>query len=162
MASKGQIKEAQEEIAAINKLAPEIGKIPTNTVGPGNAQRIPPMAVDIIEAKIALAQKKPQEAIARLTGGGKLEDAMDYTEPPDWIAPVRETLGGMLLQAGDPVAAEKVFRADLERHPRSPRSLYGLMESLKAQGRTGEAQWVERQYAVAWINSDTKLRVEDL
>ena len=120
------------------------------------------MSVYIIEAKIALSQKKNAEAIAHLNQALELEDAMDYNEPPDWIAPVRETLGGMLLQAGDPVAAEKVFRADLDRHPRNPRSLFGLMESLKAQGRTADAQWVERQFEAAWTNSDTKLKIEDL
>ena len=161
-ASKGQVKEAQLEIDEIKRLTPEMIKIPTNTVGTGNAERIPVMSVYIIEAKIALSQKKNAEAIAHLNQALELEDAMDYNEPPDWIAPVRETLGGMLLQAGDPVAAEKVFRADLDRHPRNPRSLFGLMESLKAQGRTADAQWVQRQFEAAWTNSDTKLRIEDL
>ncbi len=161
-ASKGQVKEAELEIAEIKRLTPEMSKIPTNTVGTGNAERIPVISVHIIEAKIALSQKKNAEAIGHLNQALELEDSMDYNEPPDWIAPVRETLGGMLLQAGDPVAAEKVFRADLERHPRNPRSLFGLMESLKAQGRTADAQWVQRQFEAAWTNSDTKLRIEDL
>ena len=161
-ASKSQVKEAQAEIAELNKLAPEMGKIPTNSVSNANAEAIPVIAVHIVEARIALAQKKNADAIAHLKQAVDLEDAMDYNEPPDWIAPVRETLGGMLLQAGNPVAAEKVFRADLERHPRNPRSLFGLMESLKAQDRTVDAQWVERQFEAAWTNSDTKLRIEDL
>jgi tetratricopeptide (TPR) repeat protein len=161
-ASKGQVKEAQLEIDEIKRLTPEMIKIPTNTVGTGNAERIPVMSVHVIEAKIALSQKQNAEAIAHLEQAVDLEDAMDYNEPPDWIAPVRETLGGMLLQAGDPVAAEKVFRSDLDRHPRNPRSLFGLMESLKAQGRTVDAQWVQRQFEAAWTNSDTKLRIEDL
>ena len=161
-ASKGQLIAAQTEIAELQKLAPEMGKIPTNSVSNANAEAIPEIAVHIVEARIALAQKRNTEAIAHLKQAVDLEDAMDYNEPPDWIAPVRETLGGMLLQAGDPLGAEKVFRADLERHPRNPRSLFGLMESLKAQGRSADAQWVERQFEAAWTNSDTKLRIEDL
>ena len=52
-----------------------------------------------------------------------------------WQIPMREALGAALLAAGQPAEAEKVFRADLERNPRNPRSLFGLAESLKAQGK---------------------------
>jgi hypothetical protein len=48
---------------------------------------------------------------------------------------VRESLGAALLIAGDAVEAEKVFRKDLEDNPRNGRSLFGLAESLKAQGK---------------------------
>ena len=40
---------------------------------------------------------------------------------------------------GDAAGAEKVFRADLERNPRNPRSLFGLEQALKAQGRDYDA-----------------------
>src|SRR5262245_58157628 len=43
--------------------------------------------------------------------------ALHYGEPPDWLLPVRETLGSVLLQNGAAAEAEKVFRADLERNP---------------------------------------------
>ena len=87
---------------------------------------------------------------------------MDYTEPPDWIYPTRESLGGKLLQAGRAAEAEIVFRDDLQRNPRNPRSLFGLMQALKAQGREHDAEWVEQQFQTTWKNADTKLRVEDL
>lgn len=90
------------------------------------------------------------------------QDDMDYTEPPDWFYPTRESLGGLLLQAGRPAEAEKVFRDDLQRNPRNPRSLFGLTQALKAQDRQHDAAWVEQQFQAAWKNADTKLRVEDL
>jgi hypothetical protein len=44
---------------------------------------------------------------------------MDYTEPPDWIAPVRESLSAAPLAGGNAPEAEKVFREHLDRHPRT-------------------------------------------
>jgi predicted Zn-dependent protease len=48
---------------------------------------------------------------------------------------VRETLGAALLKSGRAAAAEAVFRDDLSRNPRNPRSLLGLAKSLEAQNR---------------------------
>ena len=57
--------------------------------------------------------------------------------------------------------AEAVFREDLKRNARNGRSLFGLMESLKAQKKTADAEWVRKQYEEAWKGSPA-LRVEDL
>ena len=56
-----------------------------------------------------------EAAIAALEAAVKLEDALRYDEPPDWIQPVRHTLGAVLL-AGGPVRRR---RARLPRRPRA-------------------------------------------
>ena len=45
--------------------------------------------------------------------------------------------------------AVKVFRADLERNPRNPRSLLGLWQSLAAQKKDADAAWVRTQFDAA-------------
>jgi hypothetical protein len=65
-----------------------------------------------------------------------------------------------LLIKGDATAAETVFREDLNRNPRNPRSLFGLAESLRKQGRTYGAGFVEEQFRDAWKGSP--LNLEDL
>ena len=87
---------------------------------------------------------------------------MKYGEPPDWFFPVRESLGGALLRSGNAVEAEKVFRADLERNPRNARSLFGLREALKSEGKTYDAQFVNREFADAWKDADVRLTVAQL
>ncbi len=84
---------------------------------------------------------KKDAAIQHLREAVMLQDEMDYTEPPDWFYPTRESLGGELLQAGNAAEAEKLFRDDLQSNPRNPRSLFGLMQALKAQGREHDAEW---------------------
>ncbi|HEX8652225.1 MAG TPA: hypothetical protein VF708_15395 [Pyrinomonadaceae bacterium] len=121
-----------------------------------------PIAGNVLSARIALARKDKKAAIALLRTAVAAEDALNYDEPPGWDAPVRESLGGALLLDGNPAEAEKVFRDDLAKHPRSGRSLFGLMESLKAQGKKADAQMVQREFESAWKKADVQLRVEDL
>ncbi|HYV41758.1 MAG TPA: hypothetical protein VEO02_08225, partial [Thermoanaerobaculia bacterium] len=91
-----------------------------------------------------------------------LQDGLSYDEPPPWYYPVRESLGSALLRDGQAGEAEKVFREDLAKNPRNGRSLFGLLEALKAQKKTADAVWVDRQFAAAWKDADTKLKIEDL
>ena len=69
---------------------------------------------------------------------------MVYHEPPDWYYPMRESLGAAFLLAGQPAEAEKVFRDDLSRNPRSPRSLFGLWKALEAEQKPADADWARR------------------
>lgn len=87
---------------------------------------------------------------------------LNYNEPEDWHLPVRESLGGALLSNGEHSDAEKVFRAELEKHRRNGRELFGLVESLRAQGKTHDAAFVQREFEASWKNADTKLSKEDL
>ena len=91
------------------------------------------------------------------------EDALAYDEPPGWYHPLsRESLGGALLLDEQYAEAESVFREDLRRNRRNGRSLFGLAESLKAQGRAREAELVGREFERAWKSADTRLTVADL
>jgi hypothetical protein len=40
--------------------------------------------------------------------------------------------------------------------------LFGLWQSLTAQGKSPEAESVKREFEAAWAGSDVKLRIEDL
>jgi len=115
-----------------------------------------------LEGKIALARGNKQAGIDLLHKAAAAEDATDYAEPSDWDLPVREVLGAVLLLAGDNSGAEKVFRAELERHHRSGRALFGLAESLKRQGKDAAARSVQGEFEKAWQYADTKLTVESL
>jgi tetratricopeptide (TPR) repeat protein len=70
---------------------------------------------------------------------------------------VRHNLGAVLLEAGRPAAAEKVYRADLARFPDNGWSLFGLAQSLRAQGKTREADEVQRRFDKAWRNADIEI-----
>jgi Tfp pilus assembly protein PilF len=139
-----------------------MAKIPINTQGLHNSEVIPQMMYEMVEASLANAQRQPDVAIAHLQRAVSLEDTLDYDEPPDWLAPARESLGAALLKAGKTTEAESVFREDLQRNVRNPRSLFGLAETLQAEGKTAEAATVRQQFVRAWRKADTKLTLSEL
>ncbi|MEZ5421394.1 MAG: hypothetical protein R2708_29200, partial [Vicinamibacterales bacterium] len=100
------------------------------------------------------------DAIRLWTRAVALADAVPYDEPPVWFYPVRESLGAALLLAGRAVDAEQVFRDDLVRNPRNPRSLFGLHEALVTQGRQDDAAWVKRAFDAAWAAAEMPLTLE--
>jgi tetratricopeptide (TPR) repeat protein len=110
-----------------------------------------------VRAEIALARGQADVAIESLQEAVGIEDTIPYDEPPGWHAPVRQTLGAVLLAAGQPAQAEAVYREELRRNPGNGWSLLGLRDSLAAQERTGEARSVEAQFAAAWSNADVEL-----
>jgi predicted Zn-dependent protease len=85
------------------------------------------------------------------------QDTHWFTEPPPWYFPVRQALGAVLLKAGRAADAEQVYREDLRRNPDNGWSLFGLAESLKAQGKTVEATQAEARFRKAWSAADVRL-----
>jgi len=120
------------------------------------------VAAAVLDGRIAEAAGDRKAAIDSYRKAVAAEGALAYDEPPAWYYPTRETLGGALLRDGQAAEAEKVFREDLEIHPRNPRSLYGLTRSLEAQKKDADAAWTRAQFEQAWKDADVKLRVEDL
>ncbi|HMC31960.1 MAG TPA: hypothetical protein VKL99_14085, partial [Candidatus Angelobacter sp.] len=120
------------------------------------------IAENVLGAKIALAKHDSANAISMLRRAVAIQDKLKYDEPPDWFYPVRESLGAVLLLNGNAAEAEKVFREDLERNPRNPRSLFGLSEALRAQDRAYDAQFVDKQFQTNWKGGETKLKIADL
>jgi hypothetical protein len=118
------------------------------------AQGVLGIAEAVLDAKTALARDDRPRALELLRRAVRMEDALNYGEPPDWMLPVRETLGAVLLLGGDAAEAEKVFRAGLAQYPRSGRCLLGLRESLKAQKKDHAARLLAEEFRAAWQNAD--------
>jgi tetratricopeptide (TPR) repeat protein len=133
-----------------------------NFGGFNTARDVLGLALEVVDARIAAARGQKEKAITHWRKAVVMQDALNYNEPADWYYPIRESLGAALLFAGKANEAERAFRDDLLRNPRNPRSLFGLMNSLKAQQRDADAAWVERQFNEAWKSADTKLSLSGL
>jgi tetratricopeptide (TPR) repeat protein len=139
-----------------------VAEVPQDAlIGLNPAPAVLKVAESLLRAEIALAKKNP-DAAALFKKAIEAADLITYDEPPDWYYPIRETYGAVLLQSGRAADAEKVFREDLAKNPRNGRSLFGLMESLKAQNKQSDARWVQQQFEEAWAHADTTLRIQDL
>ena len=163
LAGTGKAGEAEAEykiVADAENNTPEdvVFAMPVNN----KAKDIMKIAEKVLGAKIAMAKKDKAGAIAMLRDAVTIQDSLKYGEPPDWFFPVRESLGAALLMNSDAAGAEKVFREDIDRNPRNPRSLFGLHQALEAQGRSYDAQFVEREFRTSWKGGNTPLKMDDL
>ncbi len=153
LAATGKVSDAEEA------TSPDVVfSMPVNN----KAKDVLAIARDVLGARISLARKDNATAIAKLQSAVATQDTLKYSEPEDWFFPVRESLGAALLMNGDAAGAEKIFREDIETHPRNPRSLFGLQQALKTQKRDYDAGFVEKQFQSSWKGQGAQLRVEDL
>jgi tetratricopeptide (TPR) repeat protein len=122
------------------------------------------LSLTVLDARIAEATAPADHAraIALWQKAVAILDTFAYNEPADWYYPVRESLGGALLRANQPVEAEAVFRRDLQQNPGSGRSLFGLWQSLLMQHRDDDAGFVKTQFDAAWSHATITLRIDDL
>ena len=162
LVGKGKSTEAEAEMQnLVNAAAAIPADMPygsQNTAGP-----VLQIARHFLAARLAAARGDRKAAVEFLRRAVETEDALAYDEPPGWYHPLaRESLGGALMLDGQHAEAERVFREDLRRNRRNGRSLFGLSESLKAQGREREAELVRREFERAWRNADTQLKISDL
>ncbi|MBZ5656700.1 MAG: hypothetical protein LAO56_15645 [Acidobacteriia bacterium] len=162
LAGKGKTSEAEAEYKVVADAEKATSPDVVFTMPINNKTKdILKIAENVLGAQIAFAKKDNAAAVSRLRDAVAVQDGLKYDEPPDWFFPVRESLGGVLLLSGDAQGAEQVFREDLTRNPRNPRSLFGLHRALKAQERNSDAWFVEKEFHNAWKGGE-ELKVEDL
>ena len=158
--ARGDVGNAESEHKAFMETAKLVPPDSMSSLNP--TSKVLAIAADVLGARVAEAKHDYQRALDLFSKGIKDEDSLAYDEPPQWFHPVRESFGGYLLRRGNYVDAEGIFRNDLERNKHSGRSLFGLMESLKAQKKSEAAAAAQKEFESAWKNADTKLSISDL
>ncbi len=130
-------------------------KVPKEwTFGNNPAAEILAVAAHSLNGEIAAKHSRWDDAVNELRAAVKIEDSLKYDEPPDWILPVRHSLGAVLMKAGRFEQAEEIYREDLKRYAENGWSLLGLYNALTAQGKKKEAKKTKLRFQKAWQYSD--------
>lgn len=160
-AIKGQPDKAAAELDAMEQVYKELPAGPAFGMMPNSWSAMHDMALYSLEARISAARGDFAGAVDHWHSAITAEDNMRYHEPPDWYYPMRESLGAAFFRAGQFAEAEKVFREDLDRNTRNPRSLFGLWKTLEAEHEPADADWVRRVFEASWKGGADQLRLED-
>ena len=154
---KGNGMEAQEELDAIAALKedPEL----ENLVATANNASIHSanIAFELVAGELAALEGNVSKAIEHLEKAVAYEDNLTYTEPAAWHIPTRQNLGAVLMKANKFEKAEEVFKEDLIKLRQNGWSLMGLYHSLKAQGKTVEAENIKKEFDKAWEHADISI-----
>jgi tetratricopeptide (TPR) repeat protein len=154
---QGKLDDAEKELAPLKELAQSQEMQEFGLSSFATAGQLLTIAANTLEGEIAAAKGDAEHAIEHLQDAVNIQDELPYIEPPAWFMPVRQALGAALLDAGKPAEAEAVYREDLKQYPRNGWSLFGLVQSLKAQGKDADAAEAQKQFEEAWQHSDVEL-----
>jgi tetratricopeptide (TPR) repeat protein len=154
-ASKGDVAAAKKEQSAF--LAAR-AKVPEEAVFSNNkGHDLLGVAEHLLAGEILYREGKADQSIAALKEAIRREDLLRYAEPPDWLRPVRHTLGAVLVTEGRVEEAEQVYREDLAKYPGNGWSLFGLSRSLEMCGKEREATAALALFQEAWAEADFEL-----
>ncbi len=146
--------EARAELVELEALVAAMDDRP---IGNNPAKAVLPIAVSSLKGELAFREGRRGEGLEHLRAAVVLEDQLRYDEPPDWIMPVRHTLGAALVAAGRYSEAESVYREDLKRWPENGWSLYGLSRCAEARGLGREGDELRARFQRAWSRADVEL-----
>jgi len=135
--AKGKIEEARVEREEFTHAKAKVPK--DATYGLNKMAKILALAEHLMNGEFRVAERKIEAAIAELKAAVRIEDSLNYSEPPDWVQPVRHTLGALLLSAGRHDQAIEVYSEDLKRLPDNVWSLYGLAQAYEKHGEKQKA-----------------------
>jgi predicted Zn-dependent protease len=139
-ARAGEIAAARNDVLRLQALkdamvAAKVGYWPAQT----------DFQIKTVNAWIALAEKRNDEALALMRAAAEAEEASDkHPVTPGNVVPSRELLGEMLLQLDQPAAALAEFERSLKRDPHRFRGVYGAARAAEAAGNAAVAR---RYYA---------------
>ena len=154
---KGNIKEAQEELNAIEALKkdPELETLiaTSNNASIHSAN----IAYEVVSGELEALKGNIPKAIEHLKKAVVFEDGLTYTEPAAWHIPTRQNLGAILLKAEKHEAAENIYKEDLNILRQNGWSLMGLYKSLLAQGKNKEANAIKKEFNSAWQDADIEI-----
>jgi tetratricopeptide (TPR) repeat protein len=154
----GKVDEASKELGSLRDIAEDKSLVGYRvTFSRNGAKAILDIATAVLEGELAAKRGDYEKAIAQLHRGVLLEDNLIYNEPPDWHVPVRQSLGAVLLEAGRPAEAEAIYWQDLQLNRENGWSLFGLTQSLRAQGKEEQAALMEKRFRKAWGQADVTL-----
>jgi tetratricopeptide (TPR) repeat protein len=155
-ANKRQFRRAAKERAMLaamiaSKEFAEIDAFPL----PGT--QMAEVGLALVDGEIARQRGRLTTALVHFRKANDLYKNLPYTEPDYWHEPVSHIYGAALLQAHRAAEAERVYRESLMVHRIDGWALFGLEQSLRAQGKTAEADAAHVEYLKAWSMADVRL-----
>jgi tetratricopeptide (TPR) repeat protein len=154
LAATNQLEAAERELAALRQLVADPALKGQTTFSTNTGYAILRIAPEVVAGEIAARRQLWDSALLHLERAVRYEDGLNFQEPHDWHAPVRQNLAAVLMAAGRPDEAEAVYWEDLRKNPENGWSLFGLARALEAQGKHDDAAPIRARFKKAWQDAD--------
>ena len=115
------------------------------------------IAYKVLEGEILASENHFDESINRLKEAVKIEDSLNYNEPPDWFFSVRHNLGAVQVEAKKYQDAIRTFKEDLEVFPRNGWALHGMQMAYANLNESQKVSEIKDQLKEIWATADTDI-----
>lgn len=157
MLSKNKIADAKKHLAQMNriKMDPTLKELSIWNIN--NALDLCEIAAKTLDGEINAKEKNYSKAISLLMEAVEIEDALNYTEPPDWFFSIRHHLGAVLIESGKYKEALNVYEQDLKTFRENGWALMGLMNAYEELGDKKKFNEIKIRFETAWKYADIKI-----
>lgn len=155
--SLGEMEKAKKELYSLETFAKDESLKEITIWDINTVSVLVQIARNVLKAEILAKEFKYSESISLLREAIKIEDGLNYNEPPDWFFSVRHHLGAIQIEAGLYNDAVSTYKEDLLRLPKNGWALHGLKlayENLNNQDKVKEVELLRKQ---SWENADIVL-----
>lgn len=115
------------------------------------------IASNVLKAELLASEKKYDQSIKLLMKAVKIEDGLNYNEPPDWFFSVRHHLGAIQIEAGKYDDAIKTYEEDLRRLPKNGWAHHGLKSAYQKLNNKAKVREMEQLISQSWATADIKI-----
>lgn len=152
-ARQGDSAKAREEALAIEDILKEedFKFLQDNLIPAPSILRIQHHTV---MARAAAADGRLADAITLMEDAVALQNGLNYTEPPYWYYPAKQTLAAMVLKHGDAERAEQLFVESLSEIPNNGWAFFGLAEAYRAQNDKEARKYAAGLMKRAWLGKE--------
>ena len=106
----------------------------------------------ILQGETSWTEGDLDKAITSFDSAVEAEDTLGFSEPGPLPFSARHWLGAALIEAGDYIQAESIYRRELEKHPHNGWSLFGLKQALAGQDINDEK--INADFEDSWARSN--------
>lgn len=111
----------------------------------------------MLKAEIMASEGSYDQSIALLKEAVKMEDKLNYNEPPDWFFSVRHHLGAIQIEAGKYKDAITTFEEDLDRLPKNGWAYHGMKLAWSKLNDINKLKEIDQKLADSWATADVEL-----
>lgn len=154
---KGDVQRAKTELESLEIYAKDESLRSVSIWDINSVDVLLQIAKRVLNAEILAQEANYTESIALMNEAVKLEDNLNYNEPPDWFFSVRHHLGAIQIEAANYNEAIETYEEDLKRLPRNGWALHGLRLAYEKLNEPAMVSEIDGRLKTSWATADTEL-----
>ena len=155
---KKNLPKAKAELQELEKLAKDERLQEMSIWGINSMGDIVDIARKVLKGEILASEGKYDQSISLLSEAVRLEDHLNFQEPPDWFFSVRHTLGAVQIEAGKYSDAIRTLEKDLEVLPKNGWAQHGLKLAYQHMNDREMVEQLEGDIQRSWATADVKIK----